>query len=123
MSASDIERPLGAFLTELRRRAELHSDVDALLTRYLLRRNEFIHDISQPEGWSLKSDEGLEVVDQQLKDLLADSKEVRTLFVALLHAWKVQVEVDTTKEEEKAFEAIAGKYEGGALSRKWGTGA
>jgi len=120
LSASDIERPLGAFLTELRKRAELHKEVDALLKRFLLRRNVFIHNISQPEGWSLQNDAGLGVIDQQLKELLADSKEVRVLFLGLLHAWKVQVDVETTEEEKAAFEAVAGKYEGGILSRRWG---
>ena len=119
-SANDIERPLGAFLTELRKRAELHKDVGALLKRFLLRRNVFIHNISQPEGWSLQSDAGLGVIDQQLKELLTDSKDVKVLFLGLLHAWKVQVDIETTKEEDAAFEALAGKYEGGILSRRWG---
>lgn len=119
LSSSDIERPLGAFLTELRKRAELHKGVDALLNRFLLRRNIFIHNISQPEGWSLRSDAGLGVIDQQLKELLADSKEVRVLFLGLLHAWKVQVDVETTEEEKVAFEAVAGKYERGVLFRRW----
>jgi hypothetical protein len=80
----------------------------------------FIHDISKPDGWTLKTKDGLGVINRQLDELLADSKEVRTLFVALLYSWKVQGEMEPTKEEDEAFHAICGKYEGGVLSRRWG---
>jgi hypothetical protein len=123
LASKDTDRPLGAFLTELRKRAEVHSDVNVLLKRFLLRRNTFIHEISKPEGWTLKTKEGLRVINGQLDELLADSAEVRTLFLALIYAWKVQGEMHTTKEEDEAFQAISGKYEGGVLSRKWGSDA
>jgi hypothetical protein len=121
--SKEMERPLGAFLTELRKRASLHADFDALLRRFLVNRNTFIHDISEPEGWSLKSDVGLRVIDRQLAELLADSDQVRSHFKALLYSWKIQGEMDTTEDENEAFHAISGKYEGGVLSRKWGIDA
>lgn len=121
--AADFERPLGAFLHELRKRAELHTEVDALLTRFLESRNTFIHNISQPEGWCLQTEAGLAVVDRQLRTLLDDSKEVRALFLGLLHSWKIQVGLPTAEWEEQAFEAMAGKYEGRIMSRRWGNGA
>jgi len=123
LSSKDMERPLGAFLTALRKRASLHADFDALLRRFLTNRNIFIHDITEPEGWSLKSDEGLRVIDRQMAELLTDSDQVRTHFKALLYSWKVQGEMNTTEDEDEAFRAIAGKYEGGVLSRNWGTDA
>ncbi|MCO4863723.1 hypothetical protein MKD38_18755 [Cupriavidus sp. WGlv3] len=121
LASKDMDRPLGAFLTELRKRANLHGQVDELLRRFLLRRNVFIHDISKPDGWTLKTGEGLLVIDRQLNELLADSEEIRTLFMGLLYSWKVQGEMEPAKEEEEAFQAISGKYEGGVLSRKWGS--
>lgn len=123
LASKDADRPLGAFLTELRKRAELHSEVDELLKRFLQSRNVFIHEISKPEGWTLKTNEGLRVVNAQLDQLLGYSVEVRTLFMALLYSWKIQGEMEPTKEEDEAFQAIAGKYEGGVLSRKWGSDA
>lgn len=123
LSASEIKRPLGPFLSELRKRADLNTDFDALLSRFLVRRNEFIHDTSQPEGWSLLTRTGREVVNRQLLALLADSNEVRDIFLAMLHAWKVQADEPTSDEEETAFKAVLGKYEGGLLSRKWGPDA
>lgn len=123
LSSKDMERPLGTFLTELRKRATLHADFDELLRRFLLNRNIFIHDISEPEGWSLKSEAGLKIVHQQLEELLTDSDQIRTHFKALLYSWKVQGEMDPTKDEGEAFQDVSGKYEGGVLSRKWGTDA
>ena len=123
LQSKDMDRPMGAFLTELRKRAELNGQVDELLKRFLLRRNVFIHDIAKTEGWTLKTKEGLSVIDGQLDELLTDSNEVRTHFIALLYSWKVQGDMEPTKEEEEAFEAISGKYEGGVLSRKWGSDA
>ncbi|QJR30036.1 hypothetical protein [Limnobacter profundi] len=120
LASKDMDRPLGAFLTELRKRAELNSQVDVLFKRFLLRRNVFIHDISKPKGWTLKTKEGLLVINSQLEELLADSTAVRTHFLALLYSWKVQGEMEPTKEEDEAFRAITAKYEGGVLSRKWG---
>jgi hypothetical protein len=123
LASKDMDRPLGAFLTELRKRAGLNQDFDELLKRFLLQRNVFIHDITQPEGWTLKTKEGIVVVDIQLNNLLNDSKDVRTHFMALLYSWKVQTEIEPSKEESEAFEAVAGTYQGGVLSRKWGNGA
>jgi len=123
ISSKDMERPLGPFLTELRKRASLHADFDALLRRFLINRNIFIHEISQSEGWSLKTESGLNVIEKQISELLTDSEHVRTHFKALLHSWKIQGEMPTTEDEHEAFQAISGKYEGGVLSRNWGAKA
>lgn len=120
LESNRMDRPLGPFLAELRKRAELHADVDRLLTDFLTRRNEFIHRITKPEGWTLRTPEGLEVVGKQLKELYESSKQVRTIFMALLYSWKVQGELEPSAEEVEAFAALEGKYEGGVMSRKWG---
>lgn len=122
-ASKESDRPLGAFLTELRKRASLHAEMDELLRRFLERRNAFIHDIANVEGWTLKSVAGLRVINTQLDSLLTDSADVRTHFLALLYSWRIQGEMEATQEEEDAFRAIAGKYEDGVLSRKWGTDA
>jgi hypothetical protein len=119
LSAKEMDRPLGAFLTELRKKASLHDDVDALLRRFLLKRNEFIHAIATPDGWTLKTLEGLRIVNRQLDELLRDAKDVRTIFLSYLWAWKVQGEMETTEEEDEAFRAIKGKYDGGVMARRW----
>jgi hypothetical protein len=103
IASKDMNRPLGPFLTELRKRAELHADVDQLLTNFLMRRNEFIHHITKPEGWTLTTPEGLEVIGKQLRELHKSSKEVRTIFTALLYAWKVQDELEPTVEDMEKF--------------------
>jgi hypothetical protein len=120
VSSKDIRRPLGPFFAELRKRATLHNDVDELVARFLVRRNAFIHNLSELDGWSLKTEAGIKLANDHLNELLADSREVRTLFLGLLHAWKVQVEMQASKQEQEAFEAITSKYEGRLLSRKWG---
>lgn len=40
--------------------------------------------------------------------------------MGLLYSWKVEGGMDPTNEENGEFHAIAGEYEGGALSRKSG---
>jgi hypothetical protein len=120
IESKKMNRPLGPFLTELRKRAELHADFDQLLSDFLTRRNEFIHHITKPEGWTLSTSEGLAVVGRQLKELHDSSNEVRTIFTAILYSWKVQDELEPTAEEVEAFAALEGKYEGGVIRRKWG---
>lgn len=123
LSSKDMGRPLGAFLSELRKRAHLNEEFDELLKRFLLQRNVFIHDIAQPEGWTLKTEEGIRVVDTQLNELLENSGKVRAHFKALLYSWKIQGDVEPSEEEAEAFTAIADTYREGILSRKWGNGA
>ena len=120
--AKERQRPLGPFLHELRSRATLHPDIEELLSRYLSSRNRFVHNVSEVEGWSLKTEAGCAVANDFLNGLLADSKEVRSVFIGLLHSWKVQSGLDTTEEEDRAFAEME-KYEGQILSRKWGSGA
>lgn len=122
LESKDMERPLGAFLKELRKRAQLNQDFDELLRFFLLQRNVFIHDITQPKGWTLKTKEGLQVVDAQLNQLLENSERVRTHFKALLYSWKIQGDMTPSEDEAEAFAAISGTYEGGVLSRKWENG-
>lgn len=59
IESKKMNRPLGPFLTELRKRAELHADFDQLLSDFLTRRNEFIHHITKPDGWTLSTSKGL----------------------------------------------------------------
>ena len=120
--AKERQRPLGPFLHELRSRATLHVDIDELLSRFLLNRNRFVHNILKVEGWSLKTEAGCGAASRFLNELLADSMEVRNIFIGLLHSWKVQSGLDTTEEEDRAFVEME-KYEGPILSRKWGKGA
>lgn len=123
LESKNLDHPLGPFLIELRKRAHLNQDFDELLKRFLLQRNVFIHDIAQPEGWSLKTKEGILVVDTQLNQLLENSEKVRAHFMALLYSWKIQADMEPSEEEAEAFTAISRTYEGGILSRKWGNGA
>lgn len=120
--AKERQRPLGPFLEELRKRATLHPQVDELLSRYLLKRNRFVHNLSEVENWSLRTEAGCAVAHDFLNGLLADSKDVRSIFIGLLRSWKVQSGLETTEEEDRAFAEME-KYEGQILSRKWGSGA
>ncbi len=119
--AKQRQRPLGPFLHELRNRATLHPDIEELLSRFLLRRNCFVHNLSEVEDWSLKTEAGCTAANNFMNNLLADSVEVRNVFIGLLHSWKVQTGYDTTEEEDSAFAAME-KYEGQILSRRWGSG-
>ena len=123
VTSKDVRRPLGPFLAELRKRATLHDDVDDLLTRFLTKRNAFIHNLAEVDGWSITTEAGIATAHQHLGELLDESKQVRTHFLGLLYSWKVQTGLKPTEYEEEGFAAIAEKFEGGILSRKWGTDA
>jgi hypothetical protein len=123
LASKDMDRPLGAFINELRKRSYLNQEFDELLKCFLLLRNVFIHDIAQQEGWSLKTKEGIRVADTQLNQILENSEKVRAHFKALLYSWKIQADMEPSEEEAEAFTAISGTHEGGILSRKWGNGA
>lgn len=123
LGSKDMDRPLGAFIAGLRKRAYLNQEFDGLLKSFLLQRNVFIHDIAQPEGWTLKTKEGIRVVDTQLNQILENSEKVRSHFKALLYSSKIQADLEPSEEEAEAFTAISSTYEGGILSRKWGNGA
>lgn len=58
--------------------SELYAEVDGLLKCFLLERNTFIHDIANVDGWILSTNEGVFVINRQLDELLAHSREVRT---------------------------------------------
>ena len=98
LASKDMDRPLGAFITELRKRAYLNQEFDELLKYFLLQRNVFIHDIAQQEGWSLKTKEGIRVVDTELNQILENSEKVRAHFKALLYSWKIQADMEPYEE-------------------------
>ena len=112
------KKPLGVFLVALRQRASLKADIDKLLERYLSSRNTFVHNLAEVPGWSLQTEEGLTIASAFLVRLLTDSKDVRLLFQGLLHAYKVQSEVETAPEEDAKFQALD-KYEKPLFERKW----
>jgi hypothetical protein len=116
------KRPLGHFLTALRARATINDDIDRLLTSYLDNRNSFVHNLQEVDGWTLRTAEGCKTANQFLSSLLTDSKDVRLIFLGLLHAWKVQSGIETTAEEDAQFEDLS-KYEAPLIARKYGQDA
>ena len=77
-------KTLGYFLSELRKRADIHDGFDALLEEFLKNRNDFVHDLSRVPGWQLGSLEQTAKAKQFVHHLIEQSDAVLKVFLVLL---------------------------------------
>lgn len=118
LNEKERKKPLGHFLKALRLRADLNSDVDELLERFLNHRNAFVHNLEEVPEWNLKTREGCMAADAFLTKLHNESKEVHLLFLGILNAWKIQTENETSAEEEACVAKLS-KYQSPIIKRKY----
>lgn len=82
-------KTIGYFLSQLRKRADVHEAFDALLKDFLKNRNDFIHDFSRVSGWDLFAD-GTEA-RKFLRELIWETETVMKVFLALIMAWQKEI--------------------------------
>ncbi|WP_434151295.1 hypothetical protein ACR2R6_06990 [Methylocaldum gracile subsp. desertum] len=92
-------RTIGQMLRELRKRAAFQSDFEEVLERFLKHRNFLAHDLANTPGWNMKTQEGVEASNAFLNELLKDSRLVRSVFVGIINAWRVQSGIEVDDEE------------------------
>ena len=87
----EVERTktLGYFLSQLRKRTNVHESFDALLKDFLKNRNDFIHDLSRVPGWDFTAD-GIET-RKFVHKLIWQTEKVMKIFSALIMAWQEQL--------------------------------
>ena len=61
---NERKKTIGYFLTELRKRADLHDQFDQKLRDFLDHRNTFIHNLHDVPGWNLETQGGKDVARQ-----------------------------------------------------------
>jgi hypothetical protein len=88
---SERNKTLGYFLSELRKRADVHEGFDVLLKDFLRNRNDFIHDLSRVPDWGLGSPEQIAKAKQFVHRLIQQSETVLKVFFGLVTAWQDQV--------------------------------
>lgn len=89
---AERNRTLGYFLTELRKRADVHAGFDTLLSDFLRNRNDFIHDLSRVSGCGLGSQEQTAGARQFIHQLIRQSETVLKVFMGLVSAWQDQAQ-------------------------------
>ena len=107
---ADRKRTLGYFITELRKRAELHPLFEEHLTRFLEMRNMLVHRISEIPGWDLSTDDGCRAGTAFAAELISRANKVAMVLAALMHQWQLDIgagiplpEIDFFKEVEEKF--------------------
>jgi hypothetical protein len=91
---AERKKTLGYFLGELRKRADLDEDFDALLASFLENRNTLVHRIGEVPGWTLRTAEGRKIASIFAGRLLTETLEVIKIFAGLLSAWQEQTKID-----------------------------
>ncbi len=99
---------LGYFLTELRKRAELHIGFDEMLADYLERRNIFVHRVEDVPGWNLDSVEGRMIAEKFVTHLFELTIKMLQIFAGFLRAWEKQTGLDIPKplDSEEFFAEV-----------------
>lgn len=92
-------KTIGQMLRHLRERATFQSDFEAILERFLRNRNLLAHDLTNIAGWSLKTADGIKAANEFLDKLVDDSKTVRSVFIGIINAWRIQSGHEVDEEE------------------------
>jgi hypothetical protein len=90
LERKESKKTTGYFLTALRARAALDPEFDGKLIAFLDARNSFIHNLSDVQGWSMRTAEGCELSIALLRQWDELATEVLHVFAGLLRAWELQ---------------------------------
>lgn len=82
-------KTFGYFLSQLRKRANIHESFDGFLKDFLANRNDFIHDLSRVPSWDFAAD-GTEA-RKFVHKLIWQTEKVMKIFSALIMAWQEQI--------------------------------
>jgi len=106
--SAERKKTLGYFLTELRKRADLDEGFDLLLSDFLTRRNQFVHNITELEGWDRSTESGRKVALNFVNILTRQAVKISQILSGLMMAWQEQAGLDVPTSKE--MEDLAGKY-------------
>jgi antitoxin component of RelBE/YafQ-DinJ toxin-antitoxin module len=108
----EIERnkTIGYFLSQLRHRVSVHPKFDSLLKDFLKNRNDFVHNLEQVPGWSMKSSEGRAAAKKFIYLLIEQANKVQQVFVGLLLAWQEQTGISVPLPDHEWFSKVASAY-------------
>jgi hypothetical protein len=86
----ESKKTIGYFLAALRERAAVDHEFDGKLIAFLNARNSFVHNLSDVQGWNMRTVEGCESCIAQLRQWDESATEVQHVFAGLLRAWELQ---------------------------------
>ena len=105
---AEKKKTLGFFLIELRKRADLDDRFDSMLSDFLTRRNQFVHNITDLEGWDRSTEAGQLVARNFIDTLTRQAIEISNTLTGLVMTWQKQTGFDVPVPKE--LEEIVGKY-------------
>lgn len=106
---AERKKTIGYFLSELRKRAEVHESFDGLLSDFLNNRNDFVHDLSRVENWDLRSVAGSKEARRFVDKLIWQTDQVIKVFSGLVMAWQEQTGISNTPIPDNEWFAEVGR--------------
>ena len=90
------KKTLGYFLNELRKRADLDENFDALLEEFLDERNILVHSVDDVPGWSLQTTEGRKIASAFVDGFIEKTVEILKVFMGLIRSWQEQENIEVS---------------------------
>jgi hypothetical protein len=109
-TAEEAKKTLGYFLTQLRRRVDVHPKFDAELSDFLEFRNRLVHDLDAVNGLSFGTPEGRAVAQEFILATAAKANYVTSVFMGLIRAWAEDVGIEVEVGQKDAFAEIDAIY-------------
>lgn len=108
---AERKKTLGYFLIELRKRAGLRDDLEAMLDRFLEARNTLAHRLDDIPGWEQRDTvEGRLQAYHFLSQLSKDSFTLVRIFTALTAEWQKEAMPDAQLPNAKEVEELTKDY-------------
>ena len=90
INKKERKKALGYFIGKIRDRASLFPNFEELLSEFLNKRNDFVHNQDKIPGWDLSTPEGVVVARTFVISLLHQAHIINEIFAALLCKWQEQ---------------------------------
>lgn len=103
---ADRKKTLGYFVSELRKRANLHPLFEEHVARFLSMRNLLVHRISEIPGWDLSTDDGCRAGKAFAAELINRADTVSKVLAALMRQWQLKAGVDVPLPQIEFFEEV-----------------
>lgn len=108
---NEQKKALGYFFGKLKERVELDPSVENLLSDFLSRRNDFIHNQYKVPGWDLHSSEGQVVAKKFTITLLRQAQVINEIFISLIFKWQEQIGINLdVSDDSESIEKIYVTY-------------